>query len=132
MATAEKMAIAEDHIPPDLAEAVGGDDADPRQAHEEDRELHDQPEGQEHGGHEVEEGSRGDVLDEPVVIEAEQERQRVRQDQVRDPDAQGEEEQGQRDPGPDGLALRRGEARGDERPDLVEDHRHRQDDPDDE
>ncbi len=122
----------ENHIASDLAEAIGGDDAHARQAHEKDRELHDQPEGQEGGRHEVEEGSRGDVLDEPLVIEAEQERQGVRQDQIRDPDAHGEEEQGQRDPGSDGLALRLGEARGDERPDLIEDHRHRQDDPDDE
>ena len=38
--------------------------------------------------------------------EAEQERHRVRQDEVRDADAEREEEQGERDPRPDRLAAR--------------------------
>ena len=48
--------------------------------------------------------------DEVIVREAEEERGRVRQDEVGDGDAEGEEEQGERDPGPDGLALRRASA----------------------
>ena len=66
-----------------------------------------------------------------LVREAQQERDRVRQDHVRDPDPEREEEQRERDPRADGLPLRWRQAGRDERPDLVKQDRHRQDDPDD-
>ncbi len=47
-----------------------GHDADPRQPVQQDRELHDQAEGQEHRGDEVEVGSGRQVGDEHVVGEA--------------------------------------------------------------
>ena len=45
-------------------------------------------------------------------------------------DAEGEEEQGDRDPRSGRAPFARGQARRDERPALVEQDRHRQDDPD--
>ena len=66
-----------------------------------------------------------------VVGEAEQELDRERQDDVGDDHADREEERGPAgSTGRTSLALVRGQAGRDERPELVEQDRHREDDPD--
>ena len=54
VATAAKIAMPRMTIRRDELQPLRGDDADRRQPDEQDRELHDQPEGQEQRGHEVE------------------------------------------------------------------------------
>ncbi len=76
-------------------------------------------------------GPAASELTRVVARETEQELHGVGQDHVGDRTAQGEEEQRHREPRSDDPALLLGEPRRDERPELVEDHRHRQDDPDD-
>ena len=98
VATAAKIGDAEDDHPARLAQLGRGHDPDPRQPVEQDRELHDQAEHEEHRRDEVEVRPGGEVGDQDVVREREQERQGERQDDVGDRDAEREEEQGERDP----------------------------------
>src|SRR5438093_339886 len=65
-------------------------------------------------------------------FEAEEEPERERQHDPRDTNPDDEEQQGDRDPGTDDPPLLGRQAGSHERPDLVEDHGHREDDPDDE
>ena len=64
-------------------------------------------------------------------MKPQQELDRVRQDDVGDAHAEREEQQRDRDPRPDGPPLGVGQAGRDERPQLLQDHRHREDDPGD-
>ena len=73
VATAAKIAIPRMIIAARRSEPRGGHDPDPRQGVQHDRELHQEPEGEEQRRHEVEVGRRGEMGDDLVVREPQQE-----------------------------------------------------------
>ena len=132
VATAAKIAMPRMIIRRDVRSRCRGHDPDPRQAEQQDRELHDQAEHQEQGRHEVEVRPGGGLRRRGTSsVKPNRNCDRERQDDVGDRHAEREEEQGERDPRPDGPPFGGRQAGRDERPELVEQDRHREDDPDD-
>ena len=121
----------EDDDPQDHEAALGrdtavGEDPDPGQRDQHDRELHHQAEGQHHGRHEAD-----------VLVDRQQrfrrgsaklrrKRERERDDEVADGHPDREERERGEEQRPHEPALASGEAGGHEAPDLEEDHRHGQ------